>query len=169
MPGPDKPPSRKFLFRCIRLCFWIFVVGWLIKGIACGPTASEKDSQASTHLWFGMMHLDSDIKSVSAGKIEFSIEKAIERFTKAINLVPNDVIAHCYRADAYAAIKEYEKAISDYSKAIQLAPVIPKNRYVRTKIYTGRGKAHKELGNDTKADADFMKAREIEANIKSKP
>ena len=100
-----------------------------------------------------------------AGKIE----KAIESFTKAINLVPSHVPSHWFRADAYAAIKEYAKSISDYSKAIQLAPVIPENRDARIKIYTGRGKAYKELGNDTKAEADFMKAKEIEANIKSKP
>ena len=157
MPRPDKSPSRKFLFRCISLCFWIFVVSSLVRGIAaCRPTASEK---AAHHFQRGLPPWLSDGE----------IEKAIESFTEAISLVPHWVPAHGYRGDAYAAIKEYEKAISDYSKAIQLAPVVPENRAALIRIYTGRGKAYKELGDDTKAEADFMKAREIEANIKSKP
>ena len=140
------------------MCIYIFVFSSLVRDIACRPTASEK---AAHHFQRGLPPWLPD----------GGIENAIERLTKAIKLVPNygHGHAHRFRGDAYAAIKEYEKAISDYSKAIQLAPVVPENRPMRISIYTGRGKAYKELGNDTKAEADFMKAREIEANIKSKP
>ncbi len=56
----------------------------------------------------------------------------------------------------------YDQAIKDYSEAIKLKPD-------RADVWYNRGAAYKELGNEAKAKADFLKAEELEAKAKSKP
>ena len=49
--------------------------------------------------------------------------KAIDEYTKAIELAPKDADLFTSRAELYFIIKEeYDKAISDYSKALELKP-----------------------------------------------
>ena len=50
--------------------------------------------------------------------------------------------------------QEYEQAIQDYSKSIQLNPNLPNSYY-------GRGLAYEKLDNMTAAQADFAKAKEL--------
>ena len=57
---------------------------------------------------------------------------------------------------------DYDQAIKDYSEAIKLDPGDADAWY-------NRGVAYKELGNEAKAKADFLKAEELEAKAKSKP
>ena len=57
---------------------------------------------------------------------------------------------------------DYDQAIKDYSEAIKLEPG-------EADAWYNRGLAYKELGNEAKAKADFLKAEELEARAKSKP
>ena len=61
-------------------------------------------------------------------------------------------MAYNNRGFAYANLKQTEKAIGDYTKAIQLDPKLPL-------AYTNRGTAYKELGKEKEAEADFAKAK----------
>ena len=57
---------------------------------------------------------------------------------------------------------DYDQAIKDYSEAIKLKPG-------DADAWESRGDAYKELGNEAKAKADFLKAEELKAKAKSKP
>jgi len=61
--------------------------------------------------------------------------------------------AHQGRADAYRINGEYERAISDYTSALELSPR-------EAGLYLGRGKAYQALGERARAADDFRKAKE---------
>ena len=62
------------------------------------------------------------------------------------------------RAQEYAANKIYDKAIEDYTRAIELAPTFSAGT-----AYEGRSNAYKALGKNDLAEADRKKADEIKA------
>lgn len=49
-------------------------------------------------------------------------EKAVECYTKAIELDPTMVWGYCNRASAYYFLGRYEEAIQDYSKVLETNP-----------------------------------------------
>ena len=59
--------------------------------------------------------------------------------------------AYLRQASSYSYRGEYQTAVADYDKAIQLAPNF-------AKAYHNRGAAYHNLGQDAKADADNAKA-----------
>ena len=50
------------------------------------------------------------------------VNMAIERYSHAISLNPNDVNAHNNRGAAYGKMGDFDRAIKDYTKAIELNP-----------------------------------------------
>ena len=58
------------------------------------------------------------------------------------------------RGWAYYCLKQYERAIQDFSKAIQL-----NSNYALA--YTNRGTAYKKLGNISAANSDFEESKRI--------
>ena len=54
--------------------------------------------------------------------IKGNYEKAIEYYTKAIELKPDDADVYFWRGLANGKLKQYENAINDYTKAIELKP-----------------------------------------------
>ena len=57
-------------------------------------------------------------------------DKALEYYTKEIEISPNYYLAYRNRAIRYANdLKDYEKAEADYTKAIDLDPENDKNYY----------------------------------------
>jgi tetratricopeptide (TPR) repeat protein len=67
---------------------------------------------------------------------------------------PADAKAYLSRADAYAMSGDLERAIADYSKAIELAPDNPT-------AYDKRGRAYARKGDYNSAMADVMKVGEL--------
>jgi len=63
-------------------------------------------------------------------------------------------LAYQGRADAYRVNGEYELAVADYTRAIELAPR-------EGRLYIGRGKAYQILGELPRASEDFRKAKEV--------
>ncbi|MFZ0932657.1 MAG: tetratricopeptide repeat protein [Syntrophobacteraceae bacterium] len=63
-------------------------------------------------------------------------------------------IMYCNRGVAYEALGNHRQAISDYEKAIELAPG-------RTEPYNNRGIAYDRLGNHRQAISDYNRAIEI--------
>ena len=80
--------------------------------------------------------------------------KAIEDFTKVIELDENHKNAYVNRGLAYLGLEDYTKAIEDFTTVIDLDE---KNK----KAYAGRGVAYLGINDYTKAIEDFTKAIEL--------
>ena len=65
-------------------------------------------------------------------------QKAIENYTKAIEIDPKNAKAYNNRGNAYSRLRKYKEAIENYTKAIEIDP---KN----AKAYYNRGIAYKGL------------------------
>jgi len=87
-------------------------------------------------------------------------EQAIADYTQAIKLNPknsNLYQAYSNRGVAYAMLENYEKSISDFTQAIRLNPN-------GAELYYNRGLCYQVLGQNSKAEADFEKAKELGYN-----
>lgn len=80
---------------------------------------------------------------------------AVDAYTKAIELEPNEAQYYTQRANAFRELKNYAAAFRDYDKALELA-----DGYYSW-AYENRGIAWFELNNYPKAVADFTRAVEI--------
>ncbi|MFN8411540.1 MAG: M50 family metallopeptidase [Anaerolineales bacterium] len=77
-----------------------------------------------------------------------SLDWAEDFYSHILLSKPHSGYAYQGRADAYWANQEFEKAIADYSKSIQLNPR-------NVELYLGRGKCYQALHEYEKAKADF--------------
>jgi len=90
-------------------------------------------------------------------------ETKIEYFSQALLLwkdadgIKNKAIAYNNRGNVYQYLEQYDKAISDYNKAIELNP-----NYA--KAYNNRGVAYDDLKQYDKAISDYTKALELNPN-----
>ena len=67
---------------------------------------------------------------------------------------PNDTLAYFSRGAVLHLLEQYENAISDYSKAIEIDSTF-------MMPYHNRSNAYKTLGMYDKADADIIKVQEL--------
>jgi len=86
--------------------------------------------------------------------------KAIELYSKAIQLNPYYDEAYYWRASVKYTLKQYREAIGDYSKAIEYNP-----RYEEAYYY--RALSHYELGSIRESLPDFTKAIELNPDVAS--
>src|ERR1043166_4500755 len=82
---------------------------------------------------------------------------AVTRFSDVLRLNPIDSGAYCGRGLAYVGKREFDQAIADLSRALNLDPL---NEVVRQKpelpdAYFQRGRAYTAKGDLDKASADF--------------
>jgi Flp pilus assembly protein TadD len=87
-------------------------------------------------------------------------DKAIEVYTKAIELDPNDAEAYNNRGLEYHNKGQYDSAIGDYTKAIELDP----NYFY---AYNNRGNAYANKGQYDSAIEDYNKAIALNPNYAS--
>jgi tetratricopeptide (TPR) repeat protein len=73
---------------------------------------------------------------------------------EAIQLNPSNADAYYGRGLAYSASQQYESAIADFTRAIELAP--------RARTYDSRGKVHLKAGNFAAALRDFSRSIELD-------
>ncbi|GHT18032.1 hypothetical protein FACS189429_3540 [Bacteroidia bacterium] len=85
-------------------------------------------------------------------------KSAIENYSKAIEINPNDAEAYYNRGLAKYALGDSQAAIDDYSKAIEINP-----NYADA--YCNRGSAKDDLGDYQAAIDDYTKAIEINPNF----
>ena len=78
----------------------------------------------------------------------------IEGCSAIIDHNPEDVVAFHNRGDAYGLKGDFDRAISDYTKAIELNP-----NYAPA--YNSRGRAYTRKGDYIRAVADVTKAGEL--------
>jgi Flp pilus assembly protein TadD len=92
-------------------------------------------------------------------------DEAIRLFTKAIESgdLSQETLISVYnsRANTWDAKRDYDHAIADYSKAIELSP---KNAIAKLTYY-GRGYAWRKKGDYDRAIADYTKAIELDPNF----
>ena len=81
-------------------------------------------------------------------------DRAIQDFTKAIQINPKDAEAYNNRGFAYEKKGEYDRAIQDFDKAIQINPK-------HARAYNNRGFAYEKNGEYDKAIQDYDKAIQI--------
>lgn len=81
--------------------------------------------------------------------------RAIEGFTKALELDTTNAVAYVNRGYAYQEFGHYEKALADYNKAIKIKPDL-------SSAYDNRGCLHAALGEIDAAIADHTKALEVD-------
>ena len=76
--------------------------------------------------------------------------------SELIQRIPNDATAYHNRASAYALSGDLDRAIADYTRAIELNPD-------SATAYDDRGRAYAAKGDYTRAVADVTKANELVA------
>jgi len=81
-------------------------------------------------------------------------QRAIEDYSRAIELDPTYVYAYNSRGLAYADLEEYQRAIEDYSRAIELDPT-------SVSAYNSRGDAYADLEEYQRAIEDYNRAIEL--------
>ena len=86
------------------------------------------------------------------------IDSAIEAYSHAIELNPNNVYTHNNRGVAYESKGGFDRAITDYTKAIQLNP-----NYADA--YFNRGVAYGVKGDYSRAIVDYTKAIQLSPNL----
>jgi len=89
-----------------------------------------------------------------------TINRAIEDFSQAIRLDPNNTNAYGERAGAFSTIGEYARAIADFDQAIRLSPN-------NTGVLNNRGVTYKTMGNLDLAIADYNEAIRLDPNYAS--
>tara|TARA_Y100000588_G_scaffold172972_1_gene186838 strand:- start:12545 stop:13606 length:1062 start_codon:yes stop_codon:yes gene_type:complete len=81
--------------------------------------------------------------------------KAVESFTKYINLNPTDAKGYEKRGNSYQELRRYQEALKDYDKAIELNPENPD-------VYGQRGHVHRKSGQYQNAIKDYDKHIELD-------
>jgi tetratricopeptide (TPR) repeat protein len=102
-------------------------------------------------------NIDEANSHISIGLENYNL--AIENFTKAIELNPNDFYLYSFRGDAYVEIGYYNLAINDYTKSIKLNPNDSNG-------YNGRGVVYGLQGNYKSAIKDAKKGWDKNQRIK---
>ena len=88
-------------------------------------------------------------------------ERAIDRFTRAIEMEPDLISADAYRAEAYRLSGKYEETIHDSTMAVAL---IGDGR-TKSDAYRTRAKAFREIGRNDLAIADVNAAWDIDPRV----
>lgn len=104
-------------------------------------------------------YIDDGIYDINNGKLE----SAIENISKSIELKKDWEISYFYRAVAYHSLENYDEAMLDYTKAIQINPKMIDAYYNRARITLSR----KDIQNPDikKAISDLEKAVELDENF----
>ena len=93
-----------------------------------GPEARQKRREAAIHNNRGIAY-----------QHEGDYDRAIESFTKAIELNPTYAIAYYNRGNAYRDKDNFDRAIADYTKAIELKPDFVEAYNHRDDVYYAKG------------------------------
>lgn len=88
---------------------------------------------------------------------EGKYNKAIEAYSAAIDLSPEEADNYINRGNVFFELKEYNKAVEDYTKVIELNPEYDA-------AYNNRGYCYDELGEHQKALQDYTEAIELRSD-----
>jgi tetratricopeptide (TPR) repeat protein len=107
---------------------------------------SKMDKKIDSKNWY--------YKGLALKIVDKQFQKAIDAFTKSIELDPNYIPCYYERADLYEKMGKWEEALRDYNKMLELDP------YFQA-AYFNRGRAYSKLGDHEKAVKDFKTAAKL--------
>ena len=81
-------------------------------------------------------------------------DSAIEYYSKALAIDPNDAECYYWLAIAYSGKEDLPQALNNFNKAIELDP-----KYIEA--YTMRSELHRKMGNKDLAEEDLKKASSL--------
>jgi len=120
-----------------------------------GPEVDRSKTEKATERQSGVVALSQDTKA--AGKLRpEDIQKhktEVEKYTKAIQANPKDVLAYHNRAVAYCRLGSHGQAVDDFTNAIKLDPKNAILYYNRAIAYGALGKPEQAIDDGTKAIA----------------
>lgn len=105
-----------------------------------------------------MSNIEEATKFKTLGNECFSAKKfpeAIEHFSKAIELNPNDHVFYSNRSACYANLEEYDKALEDATKCVNMKPDWARG-------YARKGLAEYYLGKYEEAEQTYTKGLELD-------
>jgi tetratricopeptide (TPR) repeat protein len=141
------------------LIFYVDAQGFLDRAEISSNTIDSNAFRRSAVLQLTLaIELDPDNRTylIERGRATEVPEVAIEDFTKAIVMRPNDPHIYIDRAKAYTKAAEYDSALADYQKAIDLKPNEPE-------FYRQRGAFFRIYLEDTdRALADLNKVIKLD-------
>lgn len=108
-----------------------------------------------------MAQIDPLASSLSKSRVPESselLDRAIDDFSRAIELDPQLASAYSYRAEAFHLKGLTNEAIRDSTRAIDLGG----SQQTTGRAYTTRAKVYRQLGLSKLADEDFSKALELD-------
>lgn len=137
----------------------ILLFGWLAVKIFSGASATSSNISNTVK----NSNLTANGSSVST--VEYSeraykyfekkdYNRAIEVYSEAIELNPNDYTLYNDRGLVYYTKRDYDKAIADFDKSIELHPA--------SLTYNNRGVAYEDKGDRENAVADYRKALQLD-------
>ncbi|KAA8499422.1 UDP-N-acetylglucosamine--peptide N-acetylglucosaminyltransferase [Porphyridium purpureum] len=85
------------------------------------------------------------------------LDEALSKYSELAQSSPNFAGAYSNRGNVYVALKKYEEAVADYTRALELAP-LASDSYV---VLVNRGSVYAELNDFKRASADFSAALEL--------
>ena len=91
-----------------------------------------------------------------------SILKSIADYSRVIALKPDFMLNYLYRGLAKYELEDYEGAIADYDRVIEIGS----NEWAKT--YFFRGNAKSEMSDHEGAEADRKRTIELEAMLKDR-
>jgi len=94
---------------------------------------------------------------------EGNYSEAVQLFNEALSRDPEQGIAYFYRGLIFAIINNYQEALKDFNRAIEIQP----KEISLDRIYDLRGNCYEDLGDRQKAIKDYEKAIEINPSLVS--
>ena len=98
-----------------------------------------------------MEKIEDIMLSAKEALIQKRIDESIELFSEVLKIDPVNMVALYSRGTAYYTMKEYQKALHDFTKGIDLKPD-------SARLYCGRGNAWLGLQQNESALQDLNKA-----------
>ena len=136
--------------------------GWqnVVEGIRKAVEEMQSQAESSPHI----TQKDIDILAYLALqqgnflRMLGQIDKAIESYSRAIELSPNFVEAYNNRGVVYNIKGDYDRAIEEYNKAIELKPDF-------AQAYNNRGVVYIDKGDFDRAIEEYNKAIELKPDL----
>ncbi len=125
------------------------------------------------HLWKGkglgikgeINNLISHLRKRRVPEDNEALERAIESFTRAIELDPQLASAYSYRAEAYRIKGMTKLAFRDATTAIQLRG----DQRSTAKAYATRARIYQQMGQNELSEANFRKSIELDPYVSDFP